>query len=206
MCDCCQPSCALFFDSIAPTWDRETDLESLNVKLDEALEHFGIKPDEYVLDVGCGTGNLTAAILRRLSHAGRITAVDISSRMVEIARGKIHDSRVQWICDAVEHLDGLKDLYDSIICYSVWPHLKNPQKAGWLFWDLLKTGGKLYLWHLISREAVNKIHREASEAVNNHILAPANETASMLRQEGFSIEEIRDDDTGYLVTARKTPS
>ena len=118
MCDCCQPASVVFFDAIAPQWDSWENLESLNVKFGDGLERFGIKSDEYILEVGSGTGNLTAAILRRFSAVGKITAIDISSKMIEIAQNKIQDSRVQWICDAVEHLDGLKEIYDRIVCYS----------------------------------------------------------------------------------------
>jgi len=45
----------------------------------------GVNPDETVLDVGCGTGNLTGALLARLSATGRVIAVDISPRMIEVA-------------------------------------------------------------------------------------------------------------------------
>ena len=203
MCECCQPAAAAFFDSIAPKWDSWENLESLNAGLDHGLKKFGLQPDEHVLDVGCGTGNLTAAVLRQLSQSGRIAAIDISSGMIAIAQAKVNDSRVQWKCDAVEHLAVSDGPFDRIICYSVWPHLADPQKAGRLFLSLLRSGGKLHVWHLISREAVNKIHVQASDAVRNHLLAPAEETASLLEHMGYSIEETQDDTAGYLVTASK---
>ena len=203
MCECCQGSSVDFFDSIASKWDSWEDIDSLNVKFDDALEKFGLKPDEHILDVGCGTGNLTVSILRHLSQDGKISAIDISSNMIEIAQKKVADSRVCWICDAVEHLDGLESVFDRIICYSVWPHLTNSQYAAELFFKLLKPGGKLHIWHLISRDMVNKIHSNASEAVSNHLLVPAEETSSLLESIGFVTEEIQDDETGYLVNAHK---
>jgi len=203
MSDFCQSTSADYFDSIAPKWDSWEDIGALNVKFDRYLERFGLCPDERILDVGCGTGNLTAALLRQLSQAGGIIAVDISGRMIEIAQTKVKDPRVRWICDAVEHLDASDGLFDRIICYSVWPHLTDPRRAAQKFLSMLKPGHTLHVWHLISREAVNKIHSEASEAVNDHLLAPAEQTGALLEECGFIIEETQDDEAGYLVTARK---
>ena len=205
MCECCQEASIAFFDAMAPEWDSREDLESLNANLDKALKLFCLGPHEHILEVGCGTGNLTAAILRVLSPCGKITAVDISGRMVEIARAKIPDARVCWIHDAVEHLAPSPERFDRIFCCAVWPHLTNPGLAAGLFRQMLNPGGRLHVWHLISREAVNTIHADASAAVSNHLLAPASETAALLEQTGFAIEKTRDDNEGYLVTGRKEP-
>jgi len=203
MSDCCQHASAEYFNSIASKWDSWEDMESLKVQFDNGLKQFGLCPDEHVLDVGCGTGNLTAAILRHLSQAGRITAIDISNGMIEIAQTKLKDLRVRWICDSVEHMDTFESVFDRVICYSVWPHLIDSGMVARLFRVMLKDNGKLHVWHLKSREAINKIHAEASEVISNHLLAPASQTAALLEKSGFIIEETLDDDSGYLVSARK---
>jgi ubiquinone/menaquinone biosynthesis C-methylase UbiE len=201
-----QSSAAEYFNTLAPQWDSRQDLESLRARLDSGLKQFGLRPDEHVLDVGCGTGNLTAAILRQLSPSGKITAVDISSRMIEIARSKVNDSRVQWICDSIENTDAFENTFDRVICYSVWPHLVDQRTVAKALFGKLTSGGRLHIWHLLAREAVNKIHSEASEALRHHVLSPAAQVGALLEQSGFFIEELRDDDTGYLVTARKVSS
>lgn len=203
MCECCQSPSMAFFDSLALKWDSFHDLKSLGTKLDAGLEKFGVQPDEHILDVGCGTGNLTAAIIRRLSSKGKVIAVDLSNVMLEKARLKVDDLRVTWHCDAVENLNFSPATFDRIICYSVWPHLADVTSIGTLFLKWLKPVGKLHVWHTISRDTVNKIHSEASAAVNDHLLAPAKQTASLLEQLGYFIEEIQDNEDGYLVTAHK---
>ncbi|MBN1130173.1 MAG: hypothetical protein JXA71_14370, partial [Chitinispirillaceae bacterium] len=90
-----------------------------------------------------------------------------------------------------------------VVCFSVWPHLSDPAAAARSFHRMLTPGGALHIWHLISRQAVNKIHSGASEAVRDHLLAPATVTAELLGKGGFVVEETQDDDEGYLVTARK---
>ena len=47
----------------------------------------GLRGDEQVLDVACGTGNAALAIAPLLPH-GKVTAVDFSPGMLEQARGK----------------------------------------------------------------------------------------------------------------------
>ena len=204
--DSSKPTIAAYFNSIAPNWDSWEDLESLKVQFDNGLKRFGLRPDEHILDVGCGTGNLTAAILRQLSQAGRITAVDISSQMIEIAQTKVNDSRVQWICDSIEHMTTFENVFDRAICYSVWPHLTNSEVVARLIQSMLKPNGKIHVWHLRSRQAINKTHAGASEVIRNHMLVPASQTATLLEKFGFIIEEMLDDDSGYLVSARKTRS
>jgi len=193
-----------YFNSIAGKWDSWEHLESLNQKFDEGLTKFGVHPEEHILDVGCGTGNSTAAILKKLSQAGRITAVDYSEGMIEIAKTKVIDSRVRWVCYSIENLNGNEDTFDRIICYSVWPHIANHSTVAQLFHSNLKEGSKLHIWHLKSRKAINKIHSEASEVLREHLLAPASETAALLEKYGFVVEETLDDESGYLVTARKS--
>jgi malonyl-CoA O-methyltransferase len=53
-----------------------------------------------ILEIGCGTGNYTAMLHGKFTGAN-IMALDISDRMLEMARKKIPGSRVEFIsCDA----------------------------------------------------------------------------------------------------------
>jgi trans-aconitate 2-methyltransferase len=52
------------------------------------LERLRLRGDEVVLDAGCGTGRDTALLLKRLP-AGRVVAVDASSRMLERLRERL---------------------------------------------------------------------------------------------------------------------
>jgi ubiquinone/menaquinone biosynthesis C-methylase UbiE len=47
-----------------------------------------LKPGEAVLDVGCGTGDLTLRAARRVDTEGRTAGIDASPDMVKIARRK----------------------------------------------------------------------------------------------------------------------
>jgi ubiquinone/menaquinone biosynthesis C-methylase UbiE len=194
---------AAFFDGIADKWDGWEDLAVLGRRLADGLETLGVRPAETVLDVGCGTGNLTRALLARLSAAGRVHAIDISARMIEVARGKVADERVAWHEVDARRLPLADASCDRVFCCSVWPHFDDREAVARELKRVLKPGGRVHVWHLIPRQQVNEIHASAGEAVQHDILPPAAETADLLARTGLHVSTAIDADEGYLVTAVK---
>lgn len=192
---------AAFFDGIAERWDGWEDLSSLAVKLNEGLDEFGVGPNERVLDVGCGTGNLTLALLARLSPAGRVVAVDIAPRMLEEAGRKIRDARVEWRVADVRRLPVEDAACDRAICFSVWPHIEDYGAAAKELGRVLKSGGHLHVWHLSSREKIAQVHASAGGPIQNDVLPPAVDTAALLERHGFDVTTVIDAADRYLVTA-----
>lgn len=192
-----------FFDGIADQWDGWEDLVSLERRLAASLDELGVGAEERVLDVGCGTGNLTRALLERLSPAGRIYAVDLSPRMLAVARRKIPDPRVSWHAADARHLPLEDATCDRVFCCSVWPHFDDRAAVAAELGRVLVPGGLLHVWHLLPRERVNAIHAGASEAVRGDVLPPATQTAALLAAAGFRIVTASEAGDRYLVTARK---
>ena len=61
----------------------------------------GIAPDATVLDVGCGTGRVTEALVA-LVPRGRVLALDASQEMVALARRRLGDRARVWCQDVLE--------------------------------------------------------------------------------------------------------
>ena len=156
-----------------------------------------------VADVGAGTGLFTRTFAVRVGATGKVFAVDISPRMIEIARGKIADPRVTWHVASAENLPLAISACDRIVCFSVWPHFQDPQAVCQELSRVLRPGGHIHVWHLLSRHKINQIHAGAGDAVKHDLLLPAAETASQLAHAGFQVTTVIDDDERYLVTARK---
>jgi SAM-dependent methyltransferase len=75
-------------DAMGRAWaDLHPLMERMNLPIGEAVAHRAEpRPDERVLDVGCGTGATTLDMARRVGPQGRCVGVDISPLLLEAAR------------------------------------------------------------------------------------------------------------------------
>lgn len=135
-------------DEVRDFWDRTADDWEIQVG-DEGDSNRRLNSDPVlwrfagevrgltVLDAGCGTGYLS----RKLHEMGAsVTGVDLSEKMIEIARGKSPD--VEFIVDSCSELKALEDgRFDLVIANYVLmdaPDLDGSMRA---FSRVLKTGG-----------------------------------------------------------------
>jgi malonyl-CoA O-methyltransferase len=85
------------FDRIAHTYDQHAIVsQKLAEGLFARLDFIKMNPTS-ILDLGTGTGSCLQPLLTRYPQA-RLTALDISPRMLAQAQGKIEDQRITWIC------------------------------------------------------------------------------------------------------------
>jgi len=75
-------------DTAGPTWvatqrERDQELGPLGLR---AMAALGAREGEQILDVGCGCGDTTLELARRVGAAGRALGADISAPMLEVAR------------------------------------------------------------------------------------------------------------------------
>ncbi|HMV47374.1 MAG TPA: ubiquinone/menaquinone biosynthesis methyltransferase [Blastocatellia bacterium] len=84
------------FEIIAPRYDFFTVLFSYGMDRGwkrKLIEMLNLKGDEQVLDLACGTGDITFALGEKLP-AGNATGLDITSGMIEIANHKRREKNV----------------------------------------------------------------------------------------------------------------
>lgn len=115
----------------------------------------------------------------------------------------MNDTRVTWHHSSADQLSIEDNTIDRVICFSVWPHFGNHEAVAKELGRVLRPGGYLHILHLISRAAVNDIHAEAHPSVHHDHLVPACETAELLKNNGFNVISMTDDELRYLVTACK---
>lgn len=82
------PERGTLFDRVAEEYDR-VRLDYPAALVDTACSIADLRPGSPVVEIGCGTGKLTAALAERELH---VEAVDPGARMVEVARGRVGSS------------------------------------------------------------------------------------------------------------------
>lgn len=79
------------FDNIAKNYDKLNNIISLGLQLkikEKAINNAVLKPDSKILDVCTGTGDIAIYIANNKLKEGRVTGVDFSENMLNIARKK----------------------------------------------------------------------------------------------------------------------
>lgn len=191
-----------FFNSRAATWDEKVAEKDVH-KLNDMAARLDISPGDSVLDVGTGTGVFVPFLLRKIGREGNLTCLDYSEEMLKIARAKGFKGNIRYLCAEIENNRLNGESFDAVVCYSVFPHFANKPKALKEINRLLKKGGRLYICHTSSRQAINDIHRSTPE-VCDHVFPENEETRRMLLEAGFDNVIISEGKADYLASARKS--
>jgi trans-aconitate 2-methyltransferase len=152
----------------------------------------GIAPDARVLDVGCGTGRVTEALLE-LVPRGRVLALDASADMVELARGRLGDRAEVWCQDVLE-LD-LDEPVDAIVSTAALHWVTDHDRLWMRLARALRAGGRLEVQCGGQgnidrvREVIEEVARDvAPELVgwSPWVFAGPEETERRLQRAGFT--------------------
>jgi ubiquinone/menaquinone biosynthesis C-methylase UbiE len=111
-----------------------------------AVEILDVRPDDRVLEVGCGHGVAISLVCERLED-GRITAIDRSPKMIEAAekRTRAHADKVRLIASTIEDADLGDETFDKIFAVHV-AALHRPGRTLDVVRRRLRPGGRLYLF------------------------------------------------------------
>ena len=190
-----------FFNNIAEKWDSKIKVD--DKKISKLLSQISIKEGSDILDIGTGTGVLIP-FFKQLNKSGKITAVDISEGMLKMAKRKFGQlNNVEFKNLDVEK-DPIEGVYDSIILYSMFPHLKNKSRTiKKLVDNNLKNNGKLLIAHSESRDYLNNLHSSSDERVKEARLMEVNEQKEIFEKEKLKVIKAYEDDEIYYLVIEK---
>ncbi len=135
-------------DQSTKFWDRIAERYSKSPVADEATYQKKLRvtrnyfqPDMEVLEFGCGTGSTAITHAPYVTH---IHAIDISSKMIEIAQGKADVEKVKNVTfeqSTIEELSVSDQTLDAVLGLSILHLLDNKEEVIAKVHKMLKLGG-----------------------------------------------------------------
>jgi arsenite methyltransferase len=137
---------------------RARHASELAAMRDGVLDGAALRPDDAVLDVGCGTGLIGFGALRRLGPQGRVIFSDISDDLLdECRRTAADDPRCRFAHAAAEDLAGIAGAsVDVVTTRSVLIYSNRKAAAFAEFFRVLRPGGRLSLFEPVNSFAARR--------------------------------------------------
>jgi len=191
-----------FFDKMAVKWDTLFPASFLKRLEKEIIPLLGIKKSDKILDVGSGTGAILPFLKKAAGKNGEVTAMDFSGLMLKKAEEK-YGAAFKYVRSNAEKTPFKSNSFDTVICFSVFPHFVNKLKALKELKRILKLGGRLVIAHADSRETINTHHRKVGTIVAKDQIPDDKKAHSLLQKAGYENTQIENGKNYYLLTGNR---
>jgi ubiquinone/menaquinone biosynthesis C-methylase UbiE len=118
----------------------------MSERLRSVVDQMDIRPDERVLEIGCGHGVAATLICERLEE-GHLTAIDRSAKMIQAAARRnvayVEAGKAEFLVATLEDLDLGDRRFDKIFAVRVGLFHREPERARSLVEPLLAPGGEV---------------------------------------------------------------
>jgi ubiquinone/menaquinone biosynthesis C-methylase UbiE len=118
----------------------------MSERLRAIVEGLDIRPDDRVLEIGCGHGVAATFVCERL-ETGHLTAVDRSPKMIAAAAqrnaGYVDEGKAEFLVAELEDLDLGQRRFDKIFAVRVGLFHREPERARRLAEAWLAPGGSI---------------------------------------------------------------
>lgn len=135
-------SLTLFSGSVPENYDRYLGpylFEPYALDLANRLKNNGCRN---VLELACGTGRVTRHIAKLLPEDGKLVATDLNGDMIEVAKTKVADERVEWANVDAHQLHFEDNSFEHVVCQFGVMFFQDRTQAFAEALRVLKTGGK----------------------------------------------------------------
>ena len=179
-----------FFDRHAAADAYDVFTPSSNERLIDAFMRLcDLPPGSRVVDLGCGSGVFTDALRRR---GYRCTGVDLSPKLIAIARARYCDS--EFIEGDVEQLPFDGASFDGVLLSGLVHHLPDPSRCAAEVFRILRSGGKFLAFDPNRMNPFMYLYRDRSSpfyssvgVTENERPVFADEIATTFRRAGFRV-------------------
>ncbi|RPK63947.1 Cyclopropane-fatty-acyl-phospholipid synthase [Streptomyces sp. ADI96-02] len=179
-------------------------------KLDLVCRKLALKPDQRLLDVGCGWGSL--AIHAARAYGVRVTGVTLSQEQAAFARKRIAE---EGLTDRIEiRVQDYRDVrdgpYDAVSSIGMAEHVGSVRYREYAdaLHALLKPGGRLLNHQIARRPEKDEDAYRIDEFIDAYVfpdgeLAPVGRTLSILEEAGFEARDVEAIREHYALTLRR---
>ena len=197
----CDDPRIVFFDRLAPVWDTECSNPAATLQRLEALNgDLGLAAGQDVLELGCGTGQITGFLANK-ARPGRVVAADFSPAMLDQARLRGIDAEFRQLDICLE--GPVEDSFDLVLCFNAFPHFRDKPAALRQIGRFLKPSGCLTVLHLAGSAKLNAFHSGLREPVCHDLLPEQREWTSLLHEAGLCLSSFVDKDDLFLLKAKR---
>lgn len=140
-------TCAAWGETGSDHWKGDEyakNSASQQASADAFLQTVQFKGTEWILDVGCGDGKITAALARKVPQ-GAVIGVDISASMIQAAEQAFsHQQNLRFYVKEAAKVDD-QQKFDLITSFTVMQWVLEQTTALECFAKALKPGGKVWI-------------------------------------------------------------
>jgi len=138
------------------------------------------KDSPKILDLGCGTGNITQKALNRFPEA-EVTCLDLSENMIEIAKDKLSSyENIEYIVGDFTQME-LNTKYDVVLSSLALHHIPNDEEKEAMYKNIYETLEKDGVFY---NADVIKANSNYNEELNNKV------AIQEMKENGVTDEEI----------------
>jgi ubiquinone/menaquinone biosynthesis C-methylase UbiE len=177
-----------FFD----VWSRFYDLAPVQAAIyhpvhDAVVDELRAHPARRIVDVGCGTGDLTARLRSEL-RADLVAGCDFSAGMLEQAAARTR--AVDWLQADAARLPFGGGSFEAIVSTEAFHWFPDPDLALLEFQRVLSPGGRVVIALVNTRtQAGSRLAHAGSQAFGQPARWPTRaEMADRVRRAGFTVE------------------
>jgi demethylmenaquinone methyltransferase/2-methoxy-6-polyprenyl-1,4-benzoquinol methylase len=142
------------FDSIAPRYDLLNRVLSLRQDVawrKKMVSTMAIPENGRALDVACGTGDVALEIVRQKGPGVKVTGIDFSPGMLDLAQKKINrgkDETISLLAGNALRLPFRNDTFDAVTIAFGIRNIQDKAAALKSFYDCLVPGGRVLILEL----------------------------------------------------------
>lgn len=152
-------------------WDPMDYEKNSDFQYESAMAEFErliIKSNQKIVDIGCGSGKITAALAKRV-QVGKVTGIDLSQKMIQYAKQQYKSLEnlifLAMDAQALQFDDhGLKQFdYDWVVSFWTLSWIKQHEKVISGIAKCLKEGGSIFLLVPLNNVAIENTFLELRE-------------------------------------------